>query len=92
MAKDLPKHPSTSVFVIRQPLIGVNTFIAEFSRAMREILARIKTQLRLQEKTADKAKLVSKIVALVEPFLTREDLDDGLRTVLKHTKLKLEKP
>lgn len=92
MAEDFPKHPSTCLCMIRQPLIGADITTAEFPRALREALARIKTQMASQEKAAEKAKLVSKIIALIEPFLAREDLEDGLRTVLTHTKLRLEKP
>lgn len=87
MVDDFPKHPSTCSCVIRQPLIGVDASTAEFPRALREVLARIKTHM---ETTADKGKLVAKTVAWMEPILAREDLHDGIRTVLEHTKRKLE--
>lgn len=88
MAEDFPKHPSTCSCVIRQPLIGVDITTVDFPRALREVLARVKAQMEI---TADKAKLATKNVAWMEPILAREDLERGLRVVLEHTKLKLEK-
>lgn len=87
MVEQFPKHASTCSCVIRQPLIGVDASTAEFPRALREVLARIKTQM---EATADKEKLAAKTVAWMEPILAREDLEDGVRTVLEHTKRKME--
>ncbi|CAN8105367.1 unnamed protein product [Discula destructiva] len=91
MSEDFSKHPSTCSCVIRQPLIGVDITTAEFPRALREVLLRIKAQMEVPATSADKAKLATKTIASIEPILAREDLEDGLRTVLEHTKLKLEK-
>lgn len=89
MVKDFSKQPATCSCVIRQPLIGADASTADFPRALRDVLARIKTQM---ETTSDKSKLAAKTVAWMQPILAREDLEDGVRTVLEHTKRKLEKP
>lgn len=89
MVEAYPTHPSTCSCLIRQPLIGVDVTTAAFPRALREVLARIKTQT---DKTEDKGKLASKTLAWINPVLANKELDNGVRTVLEHTKRKLEKP
>lgn len=87
MVETYPTHPSTCSCVIRQPLIGVDVATAAFPRALREVLARIKLQT---DKTEDAGKLASKTIAWISSVLSKEDLDGGVRTVLEHTKRKLE--
>ncbi|KAJ9144643.1 U3 small nucleolar RNA-associated protein 6 [Pleurostoma richardsiae] len=89
MAESYPTHPSTCSCLIRQPLVSVDPDTAAFPRALRESLAMLKTYM---EVTDDKAELASKTVAWVDPLVAREDLDAGVRTVLEHTKRKLENP
>lgn len=86
MVESYPIHPSTCSCLIRQPLIGVDATTAAFPRALREVLARIKTQT---EKTQDKGVLASKTISWVVPILANKELDPGVRTVLEHTKRKL---
>lgn len=87
MKDDYPTHPSTCSCLIRQPLIGVEPTTVEYPKALREVLARIKTQM---DTTKDKARLAEKTLAWIKPLLARKDLDASLRTVLEHTKSKLE--
>ncbi|POS69566.1 hypothetical protein DHEL01_v212040 [Diaporthe helianthi] len=89
MVEEYPRHPATCGCVVRQPLVGVDVTTVEFPRALREVLARLKTQTDVTE---DKAKLAAKTVAWIKPILKRKDLDDNVRTVLEHTKRKLENP
>ena len=87
MTVEYPTHPATCGCVVRQPLVGVDVTTVEFPRALREVLARLKTQT---ETTENKGKLAVKTVAWIEPILKRKDLDDNVRTVLEHTKRKLD--
>lgn len=87
MVEAYPTHPSTCSCLIRQPLIGVDATTAAFPRALREVLARVKAQT---EKTEDKATLAAKTIAWVNPILANKELDSGVRTVLEHTKGKLQ--
>lgn len=89
MVEEYPKHPSTCGCVIRQPLVGVEATTVEFPRALREVLARLKTQM---EVTENKVKLAAKTVAWIERLLKKKDLEENIRTVLEHTKAKLENP
>lgn len=89
MVESYPRHPSTGSCLIRQPLVGVHVTTAEFPRALREVLARLRTQM---ETIDDKGALAAKTTAWIDPLLASEDLDAGLRTVLEHTKRKLENP
>lgn len=89
MVESFPTHSSTCSCLVRQPLVGVHVTTAEFPRALREVLARIKTQM---DTTDDKSALAAKTAAWVDPLLAGEDLDAGLRTVLEHTRRKLENP
>lgn len=87
MVAEYPAHPSTCSCVIRQPLIGVDATTAALPRALRDVLARIKTQT---DKTEDKGALASKTIAWINPILANKELDSGVRTVLEHTKRKLQ--
>jgi U3 small nucleolar RNA-associated protein 6 len=87
MVELYPTHPSTCSCLVRQPLIGVNPYTAEFPKALRISLARVKDSM---EKTEDKPELAAKTVAWIEPLLGLEDLDNGIKTVLEHTKTKLQ--
>jgi U3 small nucleolar RNA-associated protein 6 len=89
MVEEYPRHPATCGCVVRQPLVGVDVTTVEFPRALREVLARLKTQT---ETTEDRGKLAAKTVAWIKPILKRKDLDDNIRTVLEHTNRKLENP
>ena len=89
MVDEYPRHPATCGCLVRQPLVGVDVTTVEFPRALREVLARLKAQT---ETTEDKGKLAARMVAWVRPILKRKDLDDNVRTVLEHTRRKLENP
>lgn len=84
-----PKHPATCGCLIRQPLVGVDVTTVEFPRALREVLARINTHIAT---TDNKAKLAAKLVVWIERMVKNEELDENIRTVLEHTKSKLESP
>lgn len=89
LVETYPQHPSTCSCLIRQPLVGVDVTTAAFPRALREILAKIKTHMATTE---DKAKLASKTIAWINPILANDELDEDIRTVLEHTKRGLENP
>ena len=82
-----PKSPATCSCVVRQPLIGVAVNTAEFPKALRESLARLKVAMG---ETTDKKALAKKLVAWIETMLAVEGLDEAIQTVLAHTKKSLE--
>ncbi|KAB5536235.1 U3 small nucleolar RNA-associated protein 6-domain-containing protein [Coniochaeta sp. 2T2.1] len=87
MTAEYPTHPATCSCYVRQALVGVEYNTPEFPKALREALARLRSML---ESTKDRAALGQKTLAWIEPLLALEDLDTGIRTVLEHTKRKLE--
>lgn len=87
MTEAFPTHPATCSCHIRQPLIGVYVAKVEFPRALREVLARIQTQMGT---TDNKSELAAKTAAWITALLARKGLDKGLRQVLEHTRSKLE--
>lgn len=87
MVELYPNHAATSSCLVRQPLIGVDVATAALPKALRESLARIKVQT---EATEDRELFAAKTVGWIDPLLAREDLDAAIRTVLEHTKRKLE--
>lgn len=89
MAEPYPNTPSTCSCHVRQPLVGVDVNSAAYPKALREALGRLKTAL---ETTTNKAQLVQKTIAWIEPVLASEDLDAGIRMVLEHTAKTLPKP
>ncbi|KJZ77616.1 hypothetical protein HIM_02793 [Hirsutella minnesotensis 3608] len=78
-----PNHPTTCDCHVRQPILGLNPLTAEFPRSLRDVLARLGERL---ESTTDKEALVQKTVAWIDEYLNIEDLDEGIRKVLEHTK------
>lgn len=88
MAELFPAHPATWDCRIRQPLVLVDDMAGPaLPGALREALARLKEGLGITEK---KAELAARTVAWVQPMLAPADLDEGIRTVLEHTKKKME--
>lgn len=87
MNEAYPYHPATCSCYIRQPLVGVDYHTADFPKALREALARMKSSLEI---TKDKKALASRTLAWVDALLAKDDLDTGIKTVLKHTKRRLE--
>ena len=87
MAEMFPKDPATGSCVVRQPLVGVAVNTAEFPKALRESLARLKVAMG---ETEDKKALAKKLVAWIETMLAVEELDEAIKTVLGHTKKSLE--
>lgn len=87
MMAEYPTHLATCSCYVRQPLIGVEYNTPEFPKALRDALARLRSML---ESTKDKSALAARTLAWIDPLLGFEDLDTGIRTVLEHTKRKLE--
>ncbi|RFU77742.1 hypothetical protein TARUN_4453 [Trichoderma arundinaceum] len=81
-----PNDPSTCNCYIRQPLLGVSPYTAEFPRNLGTVLQRLGSYL---ETTTNKAALEKKTIAWIDAYLQLENLDTALRTVLEHTKAKL---
>ncbi|KAM0475797.1 hypothetical protein ACHAPX_006674 [Trichoderma viride] len=81
-----PNDPSTCNLHIRQPLLGVSAFAAEFPRSLGAVLQRLGSYL---ETTTNRAALETKTIAWVDEYLQLEGLDQALRTVLERTKEKL---
>jgi U3 small nucleolar RNA-associated protein 6 len=82
MAELYPNTPTTCSCFIQQPFIGVETNSASYPKALREALGRLKLAL---DNTTDKTQLALKTMAWIEPILSLEDLDTGIRAVLEHT-------
>ncbi|KAH8890503.1 hypothetical protein GQ53DRAFT_747530 [Thozetella sp. PMI_491] len=87
MEEQFPHHPSTCNCVVKAPIVGVDPHTAAFPKGLRESLALLSSNL---EKTSDREALVAKTIAWIDPVLAIEDLDEGIRTVLEHTKRKLQ--
>ncbi|KAF4980895.1 hypothetical protein FZEAL_3180 [Fusarium zealandicum] len=85
--QEYPSHPSTCNAHIRQPIIGISHQTAEFPRNLRDVLARLNQYLDV---TTDRAELKRKTVAWIDEYLALENLDEGIRVVLGHTKKKME--
>ncbi|KAK0612139.1 U3 small nucleolar RNA-associated protein 6-domain-containing protein [Immersiella caudata] len=87
MEERYPNSPEACSCHIRQPLIGVGLQTAEFPKALRECLARLRTDF---EKTNDKRALAQKMAAWLGSILEVEGLDTAIKTVLEHTKQSME--
>ncbi|CAM1504058.1 Fc.00g016490.m01.CDS01 [Cosmosporella sp. VM-42] len=85
--QEYPNHPSTCNAHVRQPIIGVSPFTADFPKNLREVLARLTKYL---EVTTDRAELGRKTVSWIDGVLALENMDEGIRAVLEHTKKKVE--
>ncbi|KAF4448246.1 hypothetical protein FALBO_16826 [Fusarium albosuccineum] len=85
--QEYPNHPSTCNAHIRQPIIGVSPQTAEFPKNLRDVLARLNQYLSV---TTDRAELQKKTVAWIDGYLALQNLDEGIRVVLEHTKKKME--
>lgn len=83
---EYPNHPSTASCHIREPILGLSPATAEFPRGLREVLARLGRYL---ESFEDREGLVGKTVGWIDGLLRVEGLDEGIRKVLEHTKVKL---
>lgn len=68
---------------VREPVAGLSPRTAEFPRGLREVLARLGTQL---EATSQREELVRKMGVWIDGYLALEDLDEAIKAVLEHTK------
>ncbi|KAI0129056.1 U3 small nucleolar RNA-associated protein 6-domain-containing protein [Xylariales sp. AK1849] len=84
-----PNAPATCSCFIRQPLVGLDFNSAAYPKALREALAHLKVALGT---TTNKEQLAQKIIAWIEPALSSENLDTGIRAVLEYTVRTLPKP
>ncbi|OHW94358.1 U3 small nucleolar RNA-associated protein [Colletotrichum incanum] len=80
-------HPATWNCYVRLPLVGVSPDTPQFALGLRDVLSRLGQGL---DQTSDKATLQSKSLVWIELILLVKDLDEGIRTVLEHTKSKLQ--
>lgn len=87
--QEYPNHPATCDLHIRQPVIGVSTVTAEFPKNLREVLARLSKYLDV---TTNRQGLQAKTVSWIDEYLALDTLDEGIRTVLEHTKRKMQVP
>lgn len=87
MIEMYPADATTCNCYVRQPLAGCDPMSPSFPMALSTSLARLKEAL---EGTKDKAELVRKTRAWIEPILAVEDLDPGIHTVLEHTFRRLD--
>lgn len=81
--KEYPKHPSTANCHIRQPIISIDPLTAEFPRALRDVLGQLKTWL---DTTDDVPALEAKTASWMDEYLAIDQLDEGIRKVLEHTR------
>ncbi|KAF4508505.1 hypothetical protein G6O67_004871 [Ophiocordyceps sinensis] len=86
MDEQYPNHPSSCSCHIRQPILGLSPFTAEFPRNLRDVLARLGESLG---STTDRAALEQKTVAWIDEYLAMDGLDEGIRKVLEHTRAKV---
>jgi U3 small nucleolar RNA-associated protein 6 len=82
-----PSDSSIHSCFVRQPIIGIDPRNSKFPMALASSLDRLKSS---KEKVSDKGKLSSKVTSWMEPILSLDDLDPGIRTVLTYTLRKLE--
>lgn len=82
-----PSHPAVWDCRVRQPLVLVDPAGPALPGALRESLARLRQGMVA---TDNKAGLAARTVAWIQPMLERDDLDEAIRTVLEHTKKKME--
>ncbi|KAF6827871.1 U3 small nucleolar RNA-associated protein 6 [Colletotrichum musicola] len=80
-------HPATWNCHVRLPLLGVSPDTPEFPLGLREVLARLGKGL---DETSDRETLRKKSLVWIELILLFKGLDEGIKTVLEHTKGKLE--
>ncbi|GKT50623.1 uncharacterized protein ColSpa_10804 [Colletotrichum spaethianum] len=80
-------HPATWNCYIRLPLVGVSPDTPQFPLGLRDVLSRLGQGL---DQTSDKATLQRKSLVWIKLILLVKDLDEGIRTVLEHTKSKLQ--
>ena len=86
MMETYPTDSSTHSCFVRQPIIGINPRSSKFPMALASSLDRLKSS---KEKASDKGKLSGKVASWMEPILSLDNLDPGIRTVLNHTLRKL---
>jgi U3 small nucleolar RNA-associated protein 6 len=87
MMKTYPTDSSTHICFVRQPIIGMDPRNSKFPMALASSLDRLKAS---KERVFDKSQLSRKVASWMEPMLSLDDLDPGIRTVLMHTLRKLE--
>ncbi len=81
-----PVDPFTCNCYNKQPLVGIDLTSPEFPAALGTFLDRLKESI---EKVKDRTELAKKTKAWIEPILSLEELDPGIKTVLEHTIRKL---
>lgn len=86
LREQYPRDPATCNCHVREPIIGVSPQTADFARALREVLSRLSDAMAT---TVDKPALERKTAAWVDGCLATPGLDEGIKTVLEHTKGKL---
>ena len=87
MMEKYPTDSSTHSCFVRQSIIGINPRNFKFPMALASSLDRLKAS---KEKVSDKSQFSRKVASWMEPILSLDDLDPGIRTVLMHTLRKLE--
>ncbi|ODA75930.1 hypothetical protein RJ55_08571 [Drechmeria coniospora] len=86
MDAHFPNDPATGNCHIRRPILGLSPYTAEFPQNMRQVLGQLAERM---ESTTDRAELVRKTVEWIDEYLALDDLDEGIRAVLEHTKSKV---
>lgn len=87
MDSAFPNHPATCSVHIREPILGLSPFVAEFPRKLREVLPLLKKYF---DTTTDRESLARKTAQWIDEYLAMDGLDEGIRQVLEHTKAKFE--
>jgi U3 small nucleolar RNA-associated protein 6 len=86
MAEAYPTDPFTCNCYVRQPFVGLDPSSPKFPGALGIALDRLKESM---EKTKDKKELVKRTRSWIEPIFKVDELDPGIKTVLKHTMRKV---
>jgi U3 small nucleolar RNA-associated protein 6 len=88
MSEQYPTDAATFSCLVRQPLVGVDAHTAEYPKALRESMARLRRYMK--EGRGSSAGLARRTITWIDPVLADDNLDEGLRMVLDHLKAELD--
>ncbi|KAH8174924.1 u3 small nucleolar RNA-associated protein 6 domain-containing protein [Sarocladium implicatum] len=78
-----PEDPHTCDCHVREPLVALDPYTAEFPKRLRGVLATLREKL---ETTTDKEALQGLAVKWIDRYLEMKSLDTAIQTVLQETK------
>ncbi len=91
MMEKFPNAAESWNCYVRQPLVGVDLMTAEYPKALRVALERLKeAKANVKQTESEQKALATKTKSWIEKVLEVEGLDEGIKTVLAFTAKKLE--